>query len=98
LEEGELEQCLKCLEYSDDIELLLLGPTEGFGGDEEKVLLDPTRIDAYASALLVAAKDEPDGPGHLLESRVMACVDDRFCRDSHQLNCFMRRRAAAALP
>jgi ribosomal protein L7/L12 len=34
------------------------------------VLLDPTRVDAYASALLVAAKDEPDGPGHLLESRV----------------------------
>jgi TIR domain len=34
------------------------------------VLLDPTRVDSYASALLVAAKDEPDGPGHLLESRV----------------------------
>ncbi len=37
---------------------------------ETLVLLDPTRVDAYASALLVAAKDEPDGPGHLLESRV----------------------------
>ena len=34
------------------------------------MLLDPTRVDAYASALLVAAKDDPDGPGHLLESRV----------------------------
>ena len=33
-------------------------------------MLDPTRVDAYASALLVAAKDEPDGPGHLLEARV----------------------------
>ena len=37
---------------------------------ETLVLLEPTRIDAYASALVVAAKDESDGPGHLLESRV----------------------------
>ncbi len=34
------------------------------------MLLDPTRVDAYSSAILVAAKDQPDGPGHLLESSV----------------------------
>jgi small GTP-binding protein len=58
------------LEATDALDLLLFHTTGAEPRPEHLVLLDPTRVDAYASALLVAAKDEPDGPGHLLESRV----------------------------
>ncbi|MDB5387682.1 MAG: hypothetical protein JWM11_3328 [Planctomycetaceae bacterium] len=59
------------LEASGDIEVLTFHTTGQAPRDEDQVLLDPTRIDAYSSAVLVAAKDEPDGPGHLPESRVV---------------------------
>ncbi len=58
------------LEATDAVDLLLFHTTGQEPQPEDRVLLDPTRVDAYASALLVTAKDEPDGPGHLLESRV----------------------------
>ncbi len=61
---------LKRLEDCDEIDLLVFDSTGESPDSDDMVLLDPTRVDAYASALLVAAKDEPDGPGHLLESRV----------------------------
>ena len=64
--------CLERLEQTDIVDLLVFHSTGQEARPEDLVLLDPTRIDAYASALLVAAKDEPDGPGHLLESRVLA--------------------------
>jgi len=61
---------LQRLEASDTVALLIFHTTGAAPRPEDFVLLDPTRLDAYSSALLVAAKDEPDGPGHLLESRV----------------------------
>jgi len=61
---------LERLEATDALALLVFRTAEEEPGPESMVLLDSTRLDAYASALLVAAKDEPDGPGHLLESRV----------------------------
>jgi small GTP-binding protein len=61
---------LERLEDIDDVDVLVFHTTGAAPRAEDRVLLDPTRVDAYASALLVAAKDEPDGPGHLLESRV----------------------------
>jgi small GTP-binding protein len=61
---------LQRLEATDEVDLLVFYTTGAEPQPENLVLLDPTRVDAYASALLVAAKDEPDGPGHLLESRV----------------------------
>jgi hypothetical protein len=61
---------LERLEATDAVDLLLFHTTGARSRPDTLVLLDPTRVDAYASALLVAAKDEPDGPGHLLESRV----------------------------
>ena len=64
--------CLERLEQTDVVDLLVFHATGQQAQAKDWVLLDPTRIDAYASALLVAAKDEPDGPGHLLESRVVA--------------------------
>ena len=39
----------------------------GFGN---LILLQPELLDAYASALLIAVKDEPDGPGCVSEERV----------------------------
>ena len=61
---------LQRLEATDAVDLLVFQTTGEQPQAQDMVLLDPTRVDAYASALLVAAKDEPDGPGHLLESRV----------------------------
>jgi small GTP-binding protein len=61
---------LRRLEAADTVSLLVFQTTGASPEPEDQVLLDPTRIDAYSSAILVAAKDEPDGPGHLLESRV----------------------------
>jgi small GTP-binding protein len=61
---------LQRLEATDAVDLLVFETTGAVPRPEDLVLLDPTRVDGYASALLVAAKDEPDGPGHLLESRV----------------------------
>jgi len=61
---------LQRLEATDDVDLLVFHTTGAAPLSEDLVLLDPTRVDAYASALLVEAKDEPDGPGHLLESLV----------------------------
>jgi small GTP-binding protein len=61
---------LQRLEATDALDLLVFQTTGAEPRPEHLVLLDPARVDAYASALLVAAKDEPDGPGHLLESRV----------------------------
>lgn len=61
---------LQRLEATDAVDLLVFQSTGQEPQPDDLVLLDPTRVDAYASALLVAAKDEPDGPGHLLESRV----------------------------
>ncbi|MBI5590276.1 MAG: TIR domain-containing protein, partial [Deltaproteobacteria bacterium] len=58
------------LEATDAVDLLAFHTTGAAPRPETMVLLDPTRVDAYASALLVAAKDEPDGPGHLLETRI----------------------------
>ena len=61
---------LQRLEATDAVTLLVFSSTGAEPRGEDQVLLDPTRIDAYSSAIMVAAKDEPDGPGHLLESRV----------------------------
>lgn len=60
---------LERLEATDAVDLLVFHTTGAAPQTKDLVLLDPTRVDAYASALLVAAKDEPDGPGHILESR-----------------------------
>ena len=62
---------LQRLEDTDAVDVLAFHSIGQEPKAETLVLLDPTRVDAYASALLVAAKDEPDGPGHLLESRVL---------------------------
>ena len=61
---------LQRLEDTDAVDVLAFHSIGQAPKPETFVLLDPTRVDAYASALLVAAKDEPDGPGHLLEARV----------------------------
>lgn len=72
---------LQRLEASDTVSLLVFSSTGAAPRPEDMVLLDPTRVDAYSSALLVAAKDEPDGPGHLLESRVR---DGKFTLDQNE--------------
>ena len=72
---------LKRLEDTDAVKVLVFHSTNSKPGAETLVLLDPTRVDAYASALLVAAKDEPDGPGHLRESSIR---EGRFTLDREE--------------
>jgi WD40 repeat protein len=49
--------------------LAALGDIRSFGFGN-LVLLQPERLDAYASALVIAVRDEPDGLGYIPEERV----------------------------
>src|SRR5215216_6034257 len=52
------------------------------------VLLQPELLDAYASAIINAARDEPDGLGHIAEEDVLAgrfrLSEDERIRDQEQ--------------
>jgi small GTP-binding protein len=72
LPRDEFNSYLQRLEDTGVVDVLTFHTSGDSPRGEDQVLLDPTRIDAYASAVLVQAKDEPDGPGHLLESRILA--------------------------
>jgi GTPase SAR1 family protein len=61
---------LQRLEATDALDLLVFHTMGAQPQPTDLVLLDPTRVDAYASALLIAARDEPDGPGHLPETHI----------------------------
>lgn len=63
---------LQRLEASDTADILVFHTTGETPKLRDMILLDTTRVDAYSSALLLTARDEPDGPGHLLESRALA--------------------------
>ena len=39
--------------------------------DDDEILLQPSYVDAYASAIVIAAKDDPRGIGHLQEEAVL---------------------------
>jgi GTPase SAR1 family protein/nucleotide-binding universal stress UspA family protein len=56
------EGCLARLESAGMVKRLKFG---------DYVLLQPELLDAYASAIVNAARDEPDGLGSILESRVI---------------------------
>lgn len=60
---GEFETCIGLVESRDLIQRLNFG---------NLVLLQPELLDSYASAIVNAAKDEPDGLGTLLEHNVRA--------------------------
>src|ERR1041385_5527377 len=49
---------LQRLEASDTVDLLVFSTTGALPRAQDLVLLDPTRVDAYSSAILVADKDE----------------------------------------
>ncbi len=63
--------CLRRLHEADVIELLSYQSTDRNPSPDIDVLLEPTFVDAYASAVILAARDEPDGLGHLPESEVL---------------------------
>jgi class 3 adenylate cyclase/GTPase SAR1 family protein len=60
---AQLDTCIGRLENRDLIRRL------SFGG---YVLLQPELLDAYASAMVIAAKDEPDGLGSIAEEAALA--------------------------
>jgi hypothetical protein len=63
--------CLRRLHEADVIELLTYQATEQNPAADADVLLEPTFVDAYASAVIVAARDEPDGLGHVRETEIL---------------------------
>ncbi|MBC7448373.1 MAG: GTP-binding protein, partial [Hymenobacteraceae bacterium] len=76
---ADFSRDLRQIEHSGDVRLLAFRPTGDTpppGNDPPQptdyVLLDPTRHDAYASALLLAARNQPHGPGHLPETAIKA--------------------------
>jgi class 3 adenylate cyclase len=64
--------------------------------DAVHVLMQPEYIDAYASAIITTARDDPRGIGHLLESRVLAC--DLRMADDDRLPANQRDLEAVLLP
>ena len=72
VELDEFISCLERLEQTDVLDLLTFRAIGEAPDEKTAVLLDPTRVDAYSSAILMTAKDEPDGPGHLEVSRVLS--------------------------
>ena len=67
----EFAAYLRRLHQADVITLLVYGAAHQNPGRGVDVLLEPTAVDAYASAITIAARDEPDGLGHLPESDVL---------------------------
>lgn len=65
---GVFEGCIARLESAGLVKRLAFG---------DLVLLQPELIDVYAGAIVNAARDEPDGLGSMLESRVLD-VDFQF--------------------
>src|SRR5215469_14251050 len=60
---GDFDVCIGRLENRDLIRRLSFG---------DYVLLQPELLDAYASALVIAAKDEPDGLGSIAEETALS--------------------------
>ena len=60
---ADFDVCIGRLENRDLIRRLSFG---------DYVLLQPELLDAYASALVIAAKDEPDGLGSIAEERALS--------------------------
>jgi hypothetical protein len=60
---ADFDVCVGRLENRDLIRRLSFG---------DYVLLQPELLDAYASALVIAAKDEPDGLGSIAEERALS--------------------------
>ena len=69
--EAVFADCLRRLEAAGVVDVLTFTTLKEDARCEDHVLLDPAYVDGYASAIVIAAKDEPDGIGHLRESDVM---------------------------
>jgi small GTP-binding protein len=64
--------CVDRLEASGLVEVLLFTALDEASRKSEYVLLQPEYIDAYASAAIMTAREDPRGIGHLPESDVLA--------------------------
>lgn len=71
--ETEFTSCLRRLESTDEVDILVFSAIDEQAERRDHVLLDPGYVDAYASSVVTAAKDEPDGIGHLREADILAC-------------------------
>ncbi len=72
LTEQDFARCLYRLEKTDDLDILLYKALDESATDQDDVLLEPSYVDAYASAIVIEARDEPDGIGYLQEQGVLA--------------------------
>lgn len=77
---ADFRTCVRCLEAPGLVEILRFRALEEGISTVEYVLLQPEYIDAYASAAVITARDDPRGIGHVLESNLLAGqlhIDDK---------------------
>ncbi len=67
----DFERCVRRLGQADVVDVLVFTMLDEEAEPEDWVLLDPAYVDAYASAVVIAARDEPDGIGHLKQTDVL---------------------------
>jgi len=72
VEEPEFDACLRRMADSDLVDILAFSTMQEMAVGTDMVLLEPAYVDAYASTIVVAAKDEPHGIGHLREADVLS--------------------------
>lgn len=69
--EQEFNVCLQRMEQTNTVEILVFSSLNEESSARDYVLLAPEYMDSYASAIVMAARDEPDGIGHLPEASVL---------------------------
>ena len=88
---ADFDVCVGRLENRDLIRRLSFG---------DYVLLQPELLDAYASAMVIAAKDEPDGLGSLAEETALNghfyVPDDQRIGDRSRSSCCCMRRSRSS--
>lgn len=73
---ADFRTCVMRLEAVGLVEVLVFTALDKTSGEKtEYVLLQPEYVDAYASAAVMTARDDPRGIGHVLESELL---DGRF--------------------
>lgn len=69
--QADFDACLRRLEATDVVDILVFTALSQDSEPCDYVLLESAYVDAYASMIIMAAREEPHGIGHLPESDVL---------------------------
>ncbi len=67
----DFDACVRRLEATDVVDILVFTALDQQSEPCDYVLLESAYVDAYASMIIMAAREEPDGIGHLRENDVL---------------------------